>query len=509
MIVKIFSAALQGVDAFRVDLEVDLARSGMPAFTMVGLAEGAVRESRERVFSALKNSGLKLPAARITVNLAPADRKKEGSAYDLPLALGLIVAAGILPATAVAGFFMAGELSLAGEVKAVPGVLPLAILAQKEGARGLITPLANAAEAAVVEGLPVYGVSTLSEAVAVCAGGENAPQPYVPDADGAGAKQDFHLDFAEVKGQESAKRAIEIAAGGGHNLLLIGPPGSGKTMLAQRIPSILPPLEFSEALEVSKIYSVANLMPEDKGLITLRPFRSPHHTISYAGLAGGGSYPRPGEISLAHRGVLFLDEFPEFQRPVLEILRQPLEDGQVTISRSGGALTYPARFMLVAAMNPCPCGYVNDERHACTCGSGQVQRYRARLSGPLLDRIDLHVEVPAVEYRDLRSADSSYSSTHMRERIAVARARQAERYKNSICRSNAELSGRLLEKFCHLSGPEHVFLEKAVHSLGLSARTYTRILRVARTVADLAGEENLAVHHLAEALNCRVLDRQT
>lgn len=552
MIARVACAALQGVDATRVDLEVDFARQGMPAFTLVGLAEGAVREARERVMAALRAVGLRLPPARITVNLAPADRRKGGSGYDLPLAVALLEAAGIIPEGSTRGWFFAGELSLAGELKPVPGILPVAILARDEAARaaagqppkahpegvsscarqtdaqpagvrpadtrsataghdgtirGIIVPKVNAAEAAVVDGIAAYGASTLGEVVAFLAGEGDLVRAVPPGmAQGAGG---VHLyDFAEVKGQEHAKRAIEIAAAGAHNLLFIGPPGSGKTMLAQRIPSVLPPLTPADALEVTKVYSVAGLLDAGQGLVSQRPFRAPHHTVSEVGLAGGGAYPRPGEVSLAHRGVLFLDELPEFRKTALEVLRQPLEDGVVTISRAMQTLTYPADCMLVAAMNPCPCGYATDATHACTCSTMQVQRYHARLSGPLLDRIDLHVEVPAVPWEDLRSVKGGTSSAEMRERIMAARAVQTARFAGTHCRTNADLGGALLEEHCRLGTPEHTFLGKAVHSLALSARAYTRILRIARTIADLDGSEPLQVRHLAEAINCRVLDRE-
>lgn len=507
MIVRVASAALQGVDAFRIDLEVDFTRQGMPAFTMVGLAEGAVRESRERVMAALRAGNMRLPPARITVNLAPADRRKGGSGFDLPLAIALLASAGLVPAERVEGWFYAGELSLAGELKPVPGILPMAMLARSEGAKGIIVPPQNAPEAAVVDGLPVYGPRTLGEAVAFLTGETVLPQA-VPDAPPEGFTGSHLPDFSEVKGQEHAKRAIEIAAAGAHNLLFIGPPGSGKTMLAQRIPSVLPLLTADEALEVTKIYSVAGLLDAGQGIVSQRPFRSPHHTVSEVGLAGGGAYPRPGEVSLAHRGVLFLDEMPEFNKPALEVLRQPLEDGVVTISRAAHSFTYPANCMLVAAMNPCPCGYRTDDRHACTCTSVQVQRYRSRLSGPLLDRIDLHVEVPAVPWEDLRSAVGGSTSTEMRERILSARAIQAARFSGTGHGTNAELSGALLEEHCRLGAAEHQFLEKAVRSLALSARAYTRILRIARTIADLEQADALHVQHLAEAINCRVLDRE-
>ncbi len=507
MIARICSAALLGIDAFRVDLEVDLARQGIPAFTLVGLAEGAVREAKERVFAALKNGGHKLPPSRITVNLAPADQRKGGSGYDLPLALALLGAAQVLPQAALEGWFVVGELSLTGELKPVPGVLSMAVLARREGAKGLLVPQANAAEAAVVEGLPVYGVASLGEAVAFLAGTAALEpvrcEPYVPGEDDA-----WLCDFAEVKGQEHAKRAIEIAAAGGHNLLFLGPPGSGKTMLAQRIPTVLPPLAFEESLEVSKIYSVAGMLEPGQPLMRTRPFRAPHHTISDVGLVGGGAYPKPGEASLAHRGVLFLDELPEFKKPALEVMRQPLESGSVTISRAAASLSYPADFMLVAAMNPCPCGYLSDPRHTCVCSDFQVQRYRARLSGPLLDRIDLHVEVPAVPYEDLRSDTPGQSSAAMRERIVRARQRQAARYAGTPCLTNADLSGRWLEDVCRLDEAEHAFLGKAVNALALSARAYTRILRISRTIADLAEAPKITVAHLAEAINCRTLDRQ-
>ncbi len=507
MIATIFSAALYGIDAYRVNLEVDLTRQGMPAFTMVGLAEGAVRESRERVLTALKNSGFRLPSARITVNLAPADVRKEGSGFDLPLALGLLAGAEALAPEALHNFFFLGELSLTGELKPVHGVLPAAIRARNEGAAGLFVPPENAGEASVVEGLAVYAPQTLAQAVGFFTG----EHPLAPVANTNVAmweqRSRFGCDFSEVKGQEHAKRAIEIAAAGAHNLLFLGPPGSGKTMLAQRIPTVLPPLVFEEALEVTKIYSVAGLLGNDS-LVVNRPFRSPHHTISDAGLVGGGQRPRPGEVSLAHRGVLFLDELPEFKKHVLEVMRQPLEDGMVTISRAAISLSYPADFMLVAAMNPCPCGYLGDTRHECTCTPQQVQRYRSRLSGPLLDRIDLHVEVPAVPYKDLRDSSNGAGSDLMREHIARVRNIQLERYKDTPCTTNADLSGKWLEAHCRLRDAEHAFLEQAVSRLGLSARAYTRILRIARTIADLAEAEQLSVEHVAEAINYRTLDRE-
>jgi len=508
MLATVTSAALMGIDAFCVHLEADLARSGLPGFVMVGLAEGAVKESKERVFTALKNSGFRLPPSKITVNLAPADVRKEGSGYDLPLAVGLLAAAEVLPQEPITGYVLAGELSLTGELKPVNGVLPMALKARQEGARGLIIPAENAAEAAVVQDIPVYGATSLSETMRFLLGEEGIPATTL-DLDELWARRSrFSCDFSEVKGQDHAKRAIEIASAGAHNLLFMGPPGSGKTMLAQRIATVLPLLSFDEALEVTKVYSVAGQMRSNQALITERPYRSPHHTISDAGLIGGGQYPRPGEVSLAHRGVLFLDEFPEFKKHVLEVLRQPIEDGTVTISRAAVSLDYPADFMLVAAMNPCPCGYLTDEMHPCTCTPQQVQRYRSRLSGPLLDRIDLQVEVPAVPYKDLKERSGGIDSATMRSRIEAARQIQAERFAGLTLTTNSELSGATLEKACALSQSEQAFLEHAVHKLGLSARAYTRILRIARTIADLDGAETIATGHLAEAINYRFLDRE-
>ncbi len=507
MLATVSSAALLGIDAFKVTLEADLSRSGLPAFTLVGLPDGAVRESKERVFTALRNCGFKMPPSRITVNLAPADVRKEGTAYDLPLAVALLAAAEYIEPECLQGWYMAGELSLTGELKSVRGVLPLAIRAREEKAKGLIVPKQNAAEAAVAEGLPVYGTEHLGQVIRMLTGEESMDPEQVDLTKLFADHAAYPTDFSEVKGQEHAKRAIEIAAAGAHNMLFLGPPGSGKTMLAQRIPTVLPPLTLDEALEATKIYSVAGELGHSAALMTTRPFRSPHHTISDVGLVGGGSYPKPGEVSLAHRGVLFLDELPEFKKGALEVLRQPLEDGTVSISRSLISLSYPADFMLIAAMNPCPCGYLTDERHACTCSSNSIRAYRARVSGPLLDRIDLQVEVPAVPYKDLKAERGVTDSASMRQRIAAAREIQYKRYENLNINTNADLSGTALETYCKLGEQEHGFLGSAVRTLGLSARAHTRILRIARTIADLNAEEILSTAHLAEAINYRSMDR--
>ena len=505
MTARLWCGGLVGVDGYRVDLEVDFVRQGLPAFAMVGLAEGAVRESRERVMAALRSSGYSIPPARITVNLAPADRRKEGSAYDLPLAVGLIAASGGMDGTCAEGWFMVGELSLSGELRPVSGVLPLAALARSEGARGMIVPRANVCEAAVVQGLAVYGMDTLSEVVDfLCGKKQMKPEPFVaPELNVPGQAG----DFADVKGQEQAKRAITIAAAGGHNLLLIGPPGSGKSMLAKRIPGILPPLSFDEALEISRIHSVAGRL-ERGGLVCVRPFVEQHPSASEVSLVGGGVFPRPGAVSLAHRGVLFLDELPEYPRGVLEALRQPLENGEITISRAAQSITFPARCMLVAAMNPCPCGFLGDTGHVCVCTQAQIQRYRARLSGPLLDRIDLHIQVPAVPYTELASAHTGLDTAAMRSCVCAARDIQRKRYQHTAnCLCNADLNGKGLAQWCTPDAEGREFLRRAMDKLSLSARAYTRILRISRTIADLEGAEYIALPHLAEAVACRTLDR--
>jgi magnesium chelatase family protein len=506
MLARVKSGALKGVDAYIVEVEVDLA-PGLPAFTTVGLPETAVKEAKDRVRAALKNSGYKFPDNRITINLAPADVRKEGTGFDLPVATGLLAAQGVVPPEVLDRYLLFGELSLDGRLKPTRGVLSMA-LATREAGLGLILPRENAREAAVVQGLELFPVESLAQVVEFLAGREEitplTPEPPVE----AGLDPPDELDFRDVKGQEPVKRALLLAAAGGHNVLMVGPPGAGKTMAAQRLPGILPPLSFEEALETSKIYSIMGLLPPGRALLTRRPFRAPHHTISDAGLIGGGTSPKPGEVSLAHHGVLFLDELPEFKRATLEVLRQPLEEGRVTISRATSSLTYPARFMLVAAMNPCPCGFFGDPRRPCVCSPRQINTYRARISGPLLDRIDIQIQVPAVRFEDLAATTGGEGSQAMRERVMAARARQRERFAGSRVFANAYMTPRHLKEFCALTPDTRRLLQAAMEKLAFSARAYSRILKIARTIADLEGLDTIAPTHVAEAIQYRTLDRK-
>src|SRR5437868_13216900 len=511
MLFKTMSAAVYGIDASIIEVEVDVSgiKTNEDHFHTVGLPDAAVRESRERIRSALRNCGYDVPPTHITINLAPADIKKEGSGFDLPMALGILGAYGALNKKDIPEYVMVGELSLDGGVRGVRGALPIAISARSKKISNLIVPEVNAQEAAVVSGVNVYPVKSLLDVVRLINSPNGAKPITVNTAETLNNDQNFAVGFQDVRGQQTAKRALEVACAGGHNILMIGPPGSGTTMLARRIPTILPPFSFEEALETTKIHSVAGVLEAGAGLVGVRPFRSPHHTISDAGLIGGGMIPRPGEVSLAHNGVLFLDELPEFPRNVLEVMRQPLEDGTVCIARASMSLTFPARFMLAAAMNPCPCGYFNDRSRDCHCTQPMIQRYMPKISGPLLDRIDIHIDVPAVNYKEMRAGSEPESSGSIRGRVVRAREVQLQRFSSSRSRlyCNAQMAPRHIRSSCELSSDCERLLERAMTQHGMTARAHDRILKVARTIADLDGAPAISPKHIAEAIQYRTLDR--